>query len=214
MRLDALVPLFCCSACHCRVACPYQSRVSPYFFVRCPTKPGGHSRLGPRLDLSTTTSASCESQPKSRREPNDHTTSATGTAYGGSRKTMSDGARGCCAEARAAEGITTSTLLKAGALAFCRISAAVLRSCSTSVTTPAPRDLASRPTAPLPAYRSRNRRPLTDPTSASMAENSASRTRSDVGRVLSPAGALIRRPPALPPMIRVTPSPGSRRTGL
>src|SRR3954469_24625220 len=106
MRLDALVPLFCCSACHCRVAGPYQSRVSPYFFVRCPTKPGGHSRLGPRLDLSTTTSASCDTQSKSRREPNDATTAARGTAYGGSRKTMSGGAGGGCASARAAEDIT------------------------------------------------------------------------------------------------------------
>jgi hypothetical protein len=37
-----------------------------------------------------------------------------------------------------------------------------------------------------------------------MEENNASRTRSEVGRVLSPVGALILRPPADPPMIRVT----------
>src|SRR4051794_16840514 len=85
-----------------------------------------------------------------------------------------------------------------------RMRAAAPRSCSTSVTTPAPRDLASSATAPLPAYRSRNASPATDPSSESIAEKSASRTRSEVGRVLAPAGALIRRPPAVPAMILVT----------
>ncbi len=37
-----------------------------------------------------------------------------------------------------------------------------------------------------------------------MVENSASRTRSLVGRVLTPRGVWMRRPPADPPMIRVT----------
>ncbi len=71
--------------------------------------------------------------------------------------------------------------------AFEVISAAVRRSDSTSVTTPAPRDHASSPTAPEPAYRSRKRSPCSDPHHDSTAENSASRTRSLVGRVADAA---------------------------
>ena len=171
-----------------------------------PARPGS----GPRVERSTTTRASGDSQPWSRRASRAATTSSTGTAYGGSRKARSYGARGLWASARPTGRSTTSMPVKPSERAFSRISAAVRRSCSTSVTTPAPRDRASRPTAPLPAYTSRKRSPLIDPTAASTAENSASRTRSEVGRVLSPVGVLIRRPPALPPMIRVMPSPGSR----
>ena len=87
---------------------------------------------------------------------------------------------------------------------------AVRRSDSTEVTTPAPRDIASSPMAPEPAYRSRKRSPVSEPSWDSSAENSASRTRSAVGRVASPVGVLRRRPPAVPPMIRVMSSPGTR----
>jgi hypothetical protein len=97
----------------------------------------------------------------------------------------------------------TSALAKPRAFAFCSIRRAVRRSFSTSVTTPAPRDHASSPTAPDPAYRSRNRSPCREPHHASMLEKSASRTRSVVGRVVGPVGVDRRRPPAVPPMIRV-----------
>ena len=116
---------------------------------------------------------------------------------------MSYGATGGRASVAATDATTTLALAKPRVLALVEIRAAVRRSCSTSVTTPAPRDQASRPTAPEPAYRSRNRRPCSDPHHDSMAENSASRTRSLLGRVLLPRGASIRRPPAVPPMILV-----------
>ena len=55
----------------------------------------------------------------------------------------------------------------------------------------APRESASIPSAPEPANRSSTRAPSSGPSS----ENSASRTRSDVGRVAAPRGAASRRPP-------------------
>ena len=88
-----------------------------------------------------------------------------------------------CARARAAGDTTTSTPVMPSVSTLSRMSRAVRRSCSTSVTTPAPRERASSPTAPLPAYRSRKRSPCREPSAASTAENSASRTRSEVGRV-------------------------------
>ena len=62
--------------------------------------------------------------------------------------------------------------------------------------------------APDPAKRSRTRAPSIR---APRIENSASRTRSDVGRVCSPAGAVIRRPPWAPAIIRVMAAPGRLR---
>ena len=58
---------------------------------------------------------------------------------------------------------------------------------------PAPRDSASRPSAPLPANASSTRRPATSPSIA----NSASRARSPVGRVSRPARGHQPRPPPL-----------------
>jgi len=73
----------------------------------------------------------------------------------------------------------------------------------------APRLNASQPTAPVPAYASRNR-------AASMRaprmSNSPSRTLSEVGRVRSPLGAFSRRPLASPPVSRTT-APCPRTTG-
>ncbi len=58
----------------------------------------------------------------------------------------------------------------------------------------APRDSASMPSAPVPANRSSTRSPSSSPSIA----NSASLTRSEVGRVTLPAGARRRRPPRRP----------------
>ena len=58
----------------------------------------------------------------------------------------------------------------------------------------APRESASMPSAPVPANRSSTRAPPTSPSIA----NSASRTRSEVGRVARPRGAFSRRPPSVP----------------
>ena len=83
-----------------------------------------------------------------------------------------------------------------------RSTAAARRSLSTSSTCAAPRDSASSPSAPEPAHRSSTAVP-SSPGSCASAENSASRTRSDVGRVPD-GGTASRRPPAAPATIRVT----------
>src|SRR4051812_37829242 len=75
-----------------------------------------------------------------------------------------------------------------------RITATARASRSTSTARSAPRESASTASAPLPAKRSST----TSPSSGPSAENSASRTRSDVGRVPSPGGACRRRPPKRP----------------
>ena len=69
---------------------------------------------------------------------------------------------------------------------------------STNTASAAPRERASIPSAPLPANRSITRSPSTSPSIA----NSASWTRSEVGRWSCPAGALKRRPPRLPAITR------------
>ena len=74
--------------------------------------------------------------------------------------------------------------------------------CSTITTWRAPREAASKPKAPVPANRSRI--VPWKPSRASNRENMASRTRSEVGRVVGP-GVAKRSEPALPAMIRVTP---------
>src|SRR6478672_7939064 len=177
--------------------------VSPYFFCRLSSNPWGHRGSAARDPRSTTTRAPGTSQPWSRSAVRSATTEELGWAYGGSRNATSYGADGGRSSAVATVEASTWARVKPSARAFAEISDAVRRSCSTSVTTPAPRDQASRPTAPEPAYRSRNRRPDNDPHHDSTAENRASRTRSLVGRVLAPRGVAIRRPPADPPMIRV-----------
>ena len=68
--------------------------------------------------------------------------------------------------------------------------------CSTSTAEPAPRDSASMASAPVPANRSSTRAPSTRSPST---PNSASLTRSLVGRVSRPGTARNRLPPRSPP---------------
>ncbi len=77
--------------------------------------------------------------------------------------------------------------------------------CSTSSTCPAPRDRASRPTAPDPAYRSRTRAPASEPRIDTIVANRPSLARSLVGLVSRPSGTASRRPPASPAITRATP---------
>ncbi len=69
---------------------------------------------------------------------------------------------------------------------------------STNVAVAAPRDSASSPSAPEPANRSSTRASCTK---SPRIENSASRTRSEVGRVAVPYGEERRRPPQRPATI-------------
>src|SRR5215813_10609231 len=73
-------------------------------------------------------------------------------------------------------------------------------------TSAAPRDSASRPTAPEPAYRSSTAVRSRLPSIATTAANRPSLARSLVGLVARPDGTARRRPPASPAMILVTPS--------
>src|SRR3984885_259772 len=90
--------------------------------------------------------------------------------------------------------------------------------CSTNTARAAPRDSASRPSAPLPANRSRQCAPAICGASQL---NTVSRTRSGVGR-MSPSGKRQVRPRQLPPMIRsrrallprATRGAGARPSGL
>src|SRR4051812_42887678 len=92
---------------------------------------------------------------------------------------------------------------------FDRITATARASRSTSSALAAPRDRASMASAPEPANTSSTRAPSSGP----RVEKSASRTRSDVGRVLCPGGAFSRRPPKRPATTR-TASRGRDRLRL
>src|SRR5437773_274109 len=78
------------------------------------------------------------------------------------------------------------------------------RCSSTNSAVAAPRDSASSPRAPEPAYRSTTRAPRTE---RCRMLNHASRTRFPVGRVLVPAGVFRRRFLNSPPMIWIIPEP-------
>src|SRR5688500_6828695 len=75
-------------------------------------------------------------------------------------------------------------------------------SLSTNTTRSAPRESISKPSAPVPAYSS-STRPAAMAPRASSSEATASRTRSAVGRVALPMGVRNRRPPSLPPTMRM-----------
>ena len=112
--------------------------------------------------------------------------------YGGSAKARSTSNRG-----RHGDGVTDDD---AGAVArarasamFSSIAASAARSRSTNVQCAAPRESASMPSAPLPAYRSATAASTTTSRLA-RALNTASRTLSVVGLVASAGGATSRRP--------------------
>src|SRR3989475_1119326 len=79
---------------------------------------------------------------------------------------------------------------------------------STKSALTAPRESASKPSAPEPANRSSTRAPRNG---RWRMENHASRTRSPVGRTVSPAGVFKRRPLNSPAMIRTIPTPAPPR---
>jgi hypothetical protein len=80
-----------------------------------------------------------------------------------------------------------------------RITATAGAACSTSTADPAPRDMASIPSAPVPANRSSTRAPSTRSPSI---PNSPSLTRSLLGRVPAPGTVRSLRPPRRPPTTR------------
>src|SRR6185312_10103203 len=122
--------------------------------------------------------------------------------YGGSARTMSK----ACSDSRRAKRmasprctVTRSLTPRAAILLSNALSDGGFS--STKVAEPAPRDKASRPSAPLPANRSRTRAPSR--ASPNMLIQ-ASRTRSAVGRTRWSFGISNRRPPNCPATIRIT----------
>src|SRR5262245_45978400 len=93
----------------------------------------------------------------------------------------------------------------AARFAFSAFTAAPSRSTNTAAA--APRDSASMPSPPAPAKRSSTLVPSSSPSSP----NSDSRTRSEVGRVTVPLGAVKRRPPRRPAMTRMLTTLGRDR---
>src|SRR5687767_989359 len=126
--------------------------------------------------------------------------SAASSRYGGSRKTRSyeRPLRDAPPRKRRASARTTvASAPSASRLApIARIAGAAL---STKVASFAPRDSASMPSAPEPANRSSTR---ASRTRSPRIENTASRTRSAVGRVSVPGGVWRRRPPYVPAITR------------
>ena len=123
--------------------------------------------------------------------------------YGGSRKTRLAASPGGTASASIARTVLRSNARQAAMLA--RRAASAARSCSMKVACAAPRDSASRPNAPVPANTSSARAPSTDSRpphgACSSMSNSAWRTRSAVGRVAAPWGAIKARPRHVPATI-------------
>src|SRR5438105_5702073 len=130
-------------------------------------------------------------------------------AYGGSANATSywpgwsrSAKRSASARWIAARSSTSSVLTLALSVARAK------RCSSTKSALAAPRDSASKPSAPEPANRSSTRAPLIE---RCRMENHASRTRSAVGRTLSVAGVLSRRPLNSPAIIRTMPAPAPPR---
>ena len=99
----------------------------------------------------------------------------------------------CAPSTRARRRLRCCTCVACKRCCVTRIAAASCASCSSSTTCAAPRDAASKPSAPVPANASRQRQPLR---SCPSQLNSVSRTRSIVGR--SPGFVGDRQLAALP----------------
>jgi len=119
---------------------------------------------------------------------------------GGSRNTMSKG-RPAPPRNRNASPCSTSAPLAPHSESRARSSRAAAASRSTKVTWAAPRERDSRPSAPLPAKRSRQRAPGKR---AAIQLKRVSRTRSGVGRISGEGGKRSFLPRHLPPMMRST----------
>lgn len=97
--------------------------------------------------------------------------------------------------------LTVDRLRQSSAETLARIASSAALSCSTKRQCAAPRDNASRPSAPDPANKSSTLRPSKEPKRLVSIENKVSRVRSAVGRVASPFGATSFRPRHSPAMI-------------
>src|SRR5579862_421680 len=177
---------------------PYQKVASPYRRARSATYPAGQLSGPDRVARSTITSAPGASQARSASAVSIADTSSPLSAYGGSANTTSyppPESSGPRASTRSVLSSTTCAPGRPSDATFSFMTRPARAPDSTSRTWPAPRDRASRPTAPEPAYRSRTRAPASGPTIEEMVANSPSLARSLVGLVSRPPGTASRRPP-------------------
>src|SRR6266704_4735627 len=149
---------------------------------------------------SKTTSLSTYTRPPSARSPRSRSSAATcmPRRYGGSTKTTSKRARAPRANSNASPR-TTVRFAAPSLCAFSRSARSAAGCFSTMTTDAAPRESASKPSAPLPANRSRHAMPVSSRPSQL---NSVSRTRSGVGLKSAASGNSMRRLRHRPPMIR------------
>src|SRR5438093_1546393 len=139
-------------------------------------------------------------RPPSARSPRNRPRAATciPRRYGGSTKTTSNRERA----PRTNSSASPRTTVRPVAPSFCALSRNARSTAgffSTMMTEAAPRESASKPSAPLPAKRSRHTMPVSSRPSQL---NSASRTRSGVGLKSAASGNSMRRLRHRPPMIR------------
>src|SRR5256884_1231167 len=134
---------------------------------------------------------------------------ASWPAYGGSAKATSYWP-GCSRSAKrsASARWIAARSSSLSVFTFALRVASAKRCSSTKSALAAPRDNASKPSAPEPANRSSTRAPSIE---RCRIENHASRTRSAVGRTLSVAGVWSRRPLNSPAMMRIMPDPSPLR---
>src|SRR6185437_1634320 len=193
----------------------YQKVASPYRRVLSGTNPSGQLTGPDLVARSTITRALGASQPWSASSDRTCDTAVSASAYGGSANTTlyrppaglswSPAGAGPRASTRSTRSAASTAPGRPIASMFSLITRVARDPCSTSSTWSAPRDRASRPTAPDPAYRSRTRAPASEPSIDMIVENRPSLARSLVGLVSRPSGTASRRPPASPAITRATP---------
>src|SRR5687768_11014199 len=130
---------------------PYRSTASPYRRSRSPSRGVGHANGSSRLERSTTSTAPGASQPPRCSAPRTSSTSETGVAYGGSASTTSKVSRARPATTAGTDPATTRPPGSPTTARLARSTGSTFEDDSTKTTRSAPRESASRPSAPDPA---------------------------------------------------------------
>lgn len=164
----------------------------PYRRTSCVSKPSGTDCRSPS---SQTATVSLASQPPSAADSSARTPRPR--RYGGSAKTRSNGRPGHRPRLVASHRFKVATPSARKRPMFRSITVRAAESLSTKWTDAAPRDSASRPSAPVPAKRSRTCRPVTRSPNLPFTRRLKmfSRTRSAVGRRGAGPGRETRRFP-------------------
>ena len=173
-------------------------RTSPTTFSRSISSSDGSSINGSRLPASRYRRQLSASHPF--RASSLQQRAARPLPKGGSMNTMSMRVRAADLSSQPSASACSTRPATCHSSTTRRSIPAAERPDSTNTQSAAPRDSASRPSAPAPANRSRQCAPRTSGASQS---NRVSRARTGVGRAVG--GTFIRRPRKLPPAIRTWP---------